>query len=84
MAARLQYLREHSRLISSYTVARGRDYFGKHRLVRLIRAGHTCAVWEAVSEEDGQRYALKIIKPEEKHNKLEIGRVAMANCLITL
>jgi eukaryotic-like serine/threonine-protein kinase len=53
-------------------VSRGRDFLGAHRKVRLIRAGHTCDVWETMNEDDGNRYALKIIKPEEKHNKLEI------------
>jgi serine/threonine protein kinase len=54
-------------------VARGRDYYGNYRLVRLIRAGHTCNVWEAVKEDDGARYALKILKPEERQNKTEIA-----------
>lgn len=54
-------------------MARGRDYYGKYRLVRLIRAGHTCNVWEAVKEDDGLRYALKLLKPEERSNKAEIA-----------
>jgi eukaryotic-like serine/threonine-protein kinase len=54
-------------------VARGRDYYGKYRLVRLIRAGHTCNVWETVNDDDGKRYALKILKAEERDNKLEIA-----------
>lgn len=54
-------------------MARGRDYYGKYRLVRLIRVGHTCTVWEAVKEDDGSRYALKVLKPEERDNKAEIA-----------
>jgi serine/threonine protein kinase len=41
--------------------------------VRLIRQGHTCDVWEAVKETDGQRYALKILQAKERDNKLEIA-----------
>jgi serine/threonine protein kinase len=54
-------------------VARGRDYYGKYRLVRLIRAGATCQVWETVKEDDGERYALKILRPDQRENKLEIA-----------
>lgn len=54
-------------------MARGRDYYGNYRLVRLIRAGATCQVWETVKEDDGQRYALKILRAEERENKLEIA-----------
>jgi serine/threonine protein kinase len=54
-------------------VARGRDYYGSYRLVRLIRQGHTCDVYEAVKEDDGKRYALKILKPEDRNNKEEIA-----------
>lgn len=54
-------------------MARGRDYYGTYRLVRLIRAGATCQVWETIKEDEGQRYALKILRPEERENKLEIA-----------
>ena len=54
-------------------MARGRDFYGKYRLVRLIRAGASCQVWETVNDEDGQRYALKILRPEERENKAEIA-----------
>ena len=53
-------------------MTRGRDYFGSHRLVRLIRAGATCDVHETVNEADGQRYAIKILKLKEKDNQAEI------------
>lgn len=54
-------------------MARGRDYYGKYRLVRLIRQGHTCDVWETVKEDEGGRFALKILKASERENKLEIA-----------
>lgn len=54
-------------------MARGRDYYGNYRLVRLIRGGATCQVWEAIKEDDRQRYALKILRPEERENALEIA-----------
>ena len=31
-------------------MAVGRDYLGSYRLVRLIRVGHTCQIWEAIDE----------------------------------
>ena len=54
-------------------MARGRDFYGKYRLVRLIRAGASAQVWETVNDEDGKRYALKILRPEDRDNKAEIA-----------
>ncbi len=40
-------------------------------MVRLIRTGGTCQVWEAVR--DGQRVAVKLLQPEVRTDKEEIG-----------
>ena len=37
----------------------GRDYLGSYRLVRLIRAGSTSQVWEAINDITQEKYALK-------------------------
>ena len=54
-------------------LARVRDYFGPYRLTRLIRSGHSSEVWEAAKETEATRYALKIIKPEQRKNAAEIA-----------
>ena len=37
----------------------GRDFLGSYRLVRLIRAGSTSQVWEAINDVTQEKYALK-------------------------
>lgn len=49
-----------------------RDFLGPYRLARLIRLGSTCQVWEGIKD-DGNRYALKVLRPEQRGNKEEIG-----------
>ena len=48
-------------------MARVRDFIDSYRLVRLIRAGKTTQVWEAVRGDDDSRYALKILLEDEKN-----------------
>lgn len=50
-----------------------RDFLGPYRLARLIRLGSTCQVWEALDEANGKRFALKVLRPEQRGNKAEIG-----------
>ncbi len=50
----------------------GRDFIGPFRLIRLIRAGQTTAVWEARKEGEKERCALKVMLEKEKNNKREI------------
>ena len=50
-----------------------RDFLGPYRLARLIRLGSTCQVWEAILESDNKRYALKVLRPEQRGNKEEIA-----------
>lgn len=52
-------------------MGRGREFLGSYRMVRLIRAGATCQVWEAVR--DGRRVAIKYLHPEMRSNREEIG-----------
>jgi serine/threonine protein kinase len=52
-------------------VVSGRDFLGSCRMVRLIRTGGTCQVWEAVR--DQQRVAVKFLQPEVRTDKEEIG-----------
>jgi serine/threonine protein kinase len=48
------------------------DFIGPYRLVRLIRAGATCQVWEAVHD-DGRRVALKMLQKEHRGNRDEMA-----------
>ena len=49
----------------------GRDFLGKYQLTRLIRAGHTCQVWES-RDLDHRRVCLKVLQPEMRTNKEEV------------
>jgi eukaryotic-like serine/threonine-protein kinase len=55
------------------SVTKARDFVGPYRLTRLIRAGHSCYVWEAVKEDTNERFALKMLRSEEAKNRDEIG-----------
>jgi serine/threonine protein kinase len=46
---------------------------GPYRLVRLIRQGHTCDVWEAAKTDDPTRYVLKVLRRDLRKNKEEIA-----------
>lgn len=48
----------------SFEVAQDRNYIGSYRLLKLVRAGATCQIWEVISEADGQRCALKALQNE--------------------
>jgi eukaryotic-like serine/threonine-protein kinase len=50
-----------------------RDFLGPFRLARLIRAGNTCEVWEAVEEPSQKRYALKVLRQKVREDKNEIS-----------
>jgi serine/threonine protein kinase len=54
-------------------VTKVRDFVGPYRLARLIRAGNTCYVWEAVKDETNERFALKMLRPDFVKDKEEIG-----------
>jgi serine/threonine protein kinase len=50
-----------------------RDFLGPYRLTRLIRIGSSCQVWEAIEEGSAKRFALKVLRPDHKDDKEEIG-----------
>jgi len=50
-----------------------RDFLGPYRLSRLIRLGSTCQVWEAIEESKQERFALKVLRPEKRTDRVELG-----------
>lgn len=53
-------------------MTKSRDYVGPYRMARLIRAGHACLVWEAVNEKTSQRFALKMLRLEQRKDREEL------------
>jgi serine/threonine protein kinase len=56
-------------------MSRTRDYVGGYRLVRLIRAGQSCEVWEGIKEWGGGRFALKVLRRDLMKNREEVGHL---------
>mgnify|MGYP001165235985 CR=1 FL=1 len=54
-------------------MGRGRDYLGSYRLVRLIRAGSTSQVWEAINDVTQEKYALKSLVRQMAADKAAIA-----------
>ena len=54
-------------------MSRPRDFLGPYRLVRLIRVGHTCQVWEAAKTDETTRYVLKVLRPDLRKEKAEVA-----------
>ncbi len=50
-----------------------RDFLGPYRLARLIRMGNSCQVWEAIESNTGERFALKVLRPDHRSNKDEVN-----------
>lgn len=50
-------------------MTRARDFLGPYRLVRLIRVGQTCQIWEAAKSDDTTRYALKVPIPDKRKDR---------------
>jgi len=50
-----------------------RDFLGPYRLSRLIRLGSTCQVWEAIEESKQERFALKVLRPDKRSDRVELG-----------
>ena len=53
----------------------GRDFIGPFQLLRLIRAGTTTQVWEAIRTGEKDRIALKVLMKDYRNNKYEIGQL---------
>ena len=54
-------------------MTKARDFLGPYRLARLIRAGSSCRVWEAIESQSGARFALKVLNDSFRDDKMEIG-----------
>lgn len=53
----------------------GRDFIGPFQLLRLIRAGTTTQVWEAVRSGEKERIALKVLMQDYRKDKSEIAQL---------
>ena len=53
----------------------GRTHIGPFRLVRQIRAGHSCQIWLGLRGISNERVALKILKEEYRKDRREIGQL---------
>lgn len=56
-------------------VSIGRDFIGPFQLLRLIRAGTTTQVWEAMRSGEKERIALKVLMKDFRKDKYEIGQL---------
>ncbi len=54
-------------------MTKARDFLGPYRLIRLIRAGSACEVWEAIHTKKDERFALKILRPNKRDDKAELA-----------
>ena len=53
----------------------GRDFIGQFQLLRMIRAGTTTQVWEAIRQGEKERIALKILMKDYRKDKHEIQQL---------
>lgn len=53
----------------------GRDFIGPFQLLRLIRAGTSTQVWEAIRSGENERIALKVLMETFRKDKREIGQL---------
>ncbi len=51
----------------------GRDFLGPYRLVRLIRSGQTCQVWDSVKDTTREHHALKVLLKDHIGKKDQIN-----------
>jgi serine/threonine protein kinase len=54
-------------------VSSTRDFIGPYRLIRMIRSGQSCQIWEARREGDADRVALKVLQEQQKKKKDQIA-----------
>ena len=52
-----------------------RDYLGSYRLIRLIRGGQSCNVWEAIKDGRQERVAIKVLLARHSGSKEEIEQL---------
>lgn len=53
-------------------MASGQHFLGPYQLVRMIRSGQTCQVWEAIKTGTDQRAALKVLLREHLADKEQV------------
>jgi serine/threonine-protein kinase len=46
---------------------------GKFRLLNLLRVGKTCQLWEAINDNEGKRYAIKVLLSEFANDRQEVA-----------
>lgn len=51
----------------------GREYLGRYRQIRVILAGRTCVVWEAVDDANKEKVALKVLAGEHRKDKEQLA-----------
>jgi eukaryotic-like serine/threonine-protein kinase len=56
-------------------VSSGKDYLGNYRLIRLIRAGQVCNIWEALKDGETERVAIKVLLAAHAKKKDEIEQL---------
>jgi len=56
-------------------VSVGKDFIGPYQLLRLIRAGNSTQVWEAVRSGEKKRIALKVLTSRYRKDKHEIAQL---------
>ena len=54
-------------------VARERNYIGSYRLLKMVRAGATCQIWEVMDEVQNRRCALKALQQDFQNDKEQIS-----------
>ena len=54
-------------------MSRGIDYLGPYRLVRLVRVGQSCQIWEGLREGADQRVCLKFLQQNLIKDKNELA-----------
>lgn len=52
-----------------------KDYLGSYRLIRLIRGGQICNVWDAIRDGEDERVALKVLLAVHRKKKDEIEQL---------
>jgi serine/threonine protein kinase len=53
--------------------AGGKDHIGRYRLLKLLRSGHNCQVWEAIDATDNRRFAIKALAQEQSSDREAIA-----------
>lgn len=51
----------------------GQDYIGPYRLLKLIRAGQSTQIWEAMNSTENRRVALKSLQKDYRQDREEIN-----------